>query len=265
MILVGAAVLMPVGTHAAPIVDDASKPTSYEKKGALQLDYDAFAENVRLAEPLDKRGCLGKLECVGYDVDYGIGLIESDVDRDGRSEGMPFEDLDAETESSRARGLEALRRYIESLVDLIRILAILGGNLDQIAFNGVYDGVLSSNGTSAEASLDLDHAYADVAGTLFIKDGTMTVDPGVLCTNVTIPASALDFTAVSPAVRHAEGSFTRRISVFGVPTGLVGHYTLDLQSDYETLFAAITIVTPFPCEDVRVTGTFRKRSGTTVL
>ncbi len=153
---------------------------------------------------------------------------------------------------------------------VIRFLIAAAENsldIDDIAFNSVYDGTVysPSNQTSASAVLRLARApdSNDLTATLWVDQGLVAdTSWGFLCPDVAIPAGAFPFGARMTSDWDAEGGITRNIKVPGFGTHSIGaDFSLTLLSNYDNLVGGIAIDAPFGCSDTTMTATFTRRPG----
>lgn len=177
-------------------------------------------------------------------------------------ESVPaVEDLDepgADVLSRAERDREALRKLFDGL---LAVLQIFGGlTVENVGMNGIYDGTLQAdNGSTAPAIIQLDHYGGDVSGTLWITDDTLSLDPGFFCKTVDVDASQFLFDASTPDGVVSAGQLQRNVSVLGMSYTVDVDHRIERFSDYEA-YATLHIRTPFPCEDLTVTGTFYRRA-----
>jgi hypothetical protein len=161
---------------------------------------------------------------------------------------------------------DAFARAVQSWLNLLRVLLLLGQGYDAYVqasgLNGLYDGTVSTGGSSARAFLALSHdvTAGEVRGRLVVRQSTLRLDGGV-CSDVIVPVSIIPVRASSATAFRAAGATTREVSILGVFSGTVEvsfDMTLETAS-YQTLTGALDIIAPWPCADQTLSFRFDRR------
>jgi len=157
-----------------------------------------------------------------------------------------------------------LRELFEALLFLLKLLAAAGESHEEYIQNaglsGDYDGVLSTNGTTATAMMHLDHNGNQVEGGVWILSEGLVLEGGI-CPDYAISFGGLNVNATSSAYNSAAGQTTRSIDILGFSAMSVDvDFNMHLSTvDHETLWGDVVINAPFPCRDQIIHGEFTRR------